>query len=293
MKTLLLVDIQNGFCPGGNLPVAGGDEIIPVVNALIASGRYDLVVASLDWHPADHGSFASQHPGKKPFEMGDLGGVPQMLWPDHCVQGTKDADFHPLLNTAAIDHVQHKGVDPLVDSYSAFKDNAGDASTGLDEYLRDCGVTEIDVCGLATDYCVRFTAEDAVAFLPGVKVRIIIDACRGITQEGVDEAIAAVKAKGVAVVSSKTFHICNSEVETVETVMDEIEALFPYLVTLLSGPWRQPNGSAEEFPWIANFKNQTMGNQYVHSGSSGVSRVDALKAGLAYLRANPPIDHRG
>lgn len=202
MKTLLLVDIQNGFCPGGNLAVEGGHEIVPVANALIASGRYDLIVASQDWHPAGHGSFASQHEGKNVFETGELAGVPQVLWPDHCVQGTKDAELHPELNTAAIAFVQRKGENPLVDSYSAFKDNAGDALTGLDAYLRDKGVTELDVCGLATDYCVRFTAEDAVAFLPGVKVRFIEDASRGITAAGIAEALASMAEKGVDVVNS-------------------------------------------------------------------------------------------
>jgi nicotinamidase/pyrazinamidase len=202
MKTLLLVDIQNGFCPGGNLAVEGGHEIVPVANALIASGRYDLIVASQDWHPAGHGSFASQHEGKNVFETGELAGVPQVLWPDHCVQGTKDAELHPELNTAAIAFVQRKGENPLVDSYSAFKDNAGDALTGLDAYLRDKGVTELDVCGLATDYCVRYTAEDAVQFLPGVKVRFIEDASRGITAAGIAEALASMAEKGVDVVNS-------------------------------------------------------------------------------------------
>ncbi|MCV9963983.1 bifunctional nicotinamidase/pyrazinamidase [Pararhizobium sp. BT-229] len=202
MKALLLVDIQNGFCPGGNLAVEGGHEIVPIANALIASGRYDLVVASQDWHPANHGSFASQHEGKNVFELGELGGQPQMMWPDHCVQGTADAEFHPDLDNAKIDLVQRKGENPLVDSYSAFRDNAGDALTGLDGYLRDKRVTELDVCGLATDYCVRFSVEDAVEFLPGVKVRFVEDASRGITAEGIAQAIASMRAKGVDVINS-------------------------------------------------------------------------------------------
>ncbi|MBY3157168.1 bifunctional nicotinamidase/pyrazinamidase [Rhizobium laguerreae] len=202
MKALLLVDIQNGFCPGGNLAVVGGHEIVPIANALIASGKYDLVVASQDWHPADHGSFASQHEGKKAFEMGELGGQPQMMWPDHCVQGTEDAELHPGLSAAAIDFIQRKGENPQVDSYSAFKDNAGDALTGLDAYLRDQGVSELDVLGLATDYCVRFSVEDAVEFLPGVKVRFVEDASRGITADGIAQAIASMRAKGVGVVNS-------------------------------------------------------------------------------------------
>ncbi|MBY3432981.1 bifunctional nicotinamidase/pyrazinamidase [Rhizobium laguerreae] len=202
MKALLLVDIQNGFCPGGNLAVEGGHDIVPIANALIASGKYDLIVASQDWHPADHGSFASQHAGKKAFEMGELGGQPQMMWPDHCVQGTEDAELHPGLSAGAIDFIQRKGENPQVDSYSAFKDNAGDALTGLDAYLRDKGVSELDVLGLATDYCVRFSVEDAVDYLPGVKVRFVEDASRGITADGIAQAIASMRAKGVDVVNS-------------------------------------------------------------------------------------------
>ena len=202
MKALLLVDIQNGFCPGGNLAVEDGNAVVPVANALIGSGRYDLIVASQDWHPADHGSFASQHEGKNVFEMGELAGQPQRMWPDHCVQGTSDAEFHPDLATDAIAFVQRKGENPLVDSYSAFKDNAGDALTGLHTFLRDKGVTELDVCGLATDYCVRFSAEDAVDLLPGVKVRFIEDASRGITVEGIADAVASMRDMGVDIVTS-------------------------------------------------------------------------------------------
>ena len=203
MKALLLIDIQNGFCPGGNLAVAEGDQVVPVANSLIDSGRYDLIVASQDWHPAGHGSFASAHPGKAPFDMGELSGKPQMMWPDHCVQGTRDAEFHPGLKTSAIDHVQQKGQNPAVDSYSAFRDNDQTALTGLADYLRGKGVTELDICGLATDYCVRFSALDAVDMLPGVKIRFIEDASRGITAEGVADAIADMRAGGVEITDSK------------------------------------------------------------------------------------------
>ena len=203
MKALLLIDIQNGFCPGGNLAVAEGDQVVPVANSLIDSGRYDLIVASQDWHPAGHGSFASAHPGKAPFDIGELSGKPQMMWPDHCVQGTRDAEFHPGLKTSAIDHVQQKGQNPAVDSYSAFRDNDQTALTGLADYLRGKGVTELDICGLATDYCVRFSALDAVDMLPGVKIRFIEDASRGITAEGVADAIADMRAGGVEITDSK------------------------------------------------------------------------------------------
>lgn len=202
MKALLLVDIQNGFCPGGNLPVPDGDSIVPVANRLIDKGGYDLIVASQDWHPANHGSFASQHPGKAPFEMGELSGQPQMMWPDHCVQGTADAAFHPRLDTAKIAYVQRKGENPAVDSYSAFRDNDHAALTGLADYLKAKGVTALDVCGLATDYCVKFSALDAVDMLPGVKVRFIADASRGIDPAGVENAISEMAAKGIETVES-------------------------------------------------------------------------------------------
>jgi nicotinamidase/pyrazinamidase len=202
MKALLLVDIQNGFCPGGNLAVSEGDAVVPVANRLIDSGYYDLIVASQDWHPANHGSFASQHAGKAPFEMGELSGKPQMMWPDHCVQGTPDADFHPDLKSDAIAYVQRKGENPSVDSYSAFRDNDQSAVTGLADYLKSKDVTQLDICGLATDYCVSFSVIDAVDMLPGVKVRFIENASRGISHEGVASAVEAMKAKGAKIITS-------------------------------------------------------------------------------------------
>ena len=203
MKALLLIDIQNGFCPGGNLPVPDGDQVVPIANKLIDSGKYDLIVASQDWHPAGHGSFASSHPGKKPFEIGMLSGKPQMMWPDHCIQNTKDAEFHPGLHLDDVDFIQQKGQNPAVDSYSAFRDNDQAALTGLAAYLRDKGVTDLDLCGLATDYCVKFSAIDAVEMLPNVTVRFIEDASRGIDPAGVAAAIDDMRARGVAVISSK------------------------------------------------------------------------------------------
>ena len=202
MKALLLIDIQNGFCPGGNLPVAGGDEIVAVVNRLIEDGGYDLVAASQDWHPANHGSFASRHAGARPFDMGELSGKPQVLWPDHCVQGTVDAEFHPDLDASAIDYIQQKGENPAVDSYSAFRDNDHAALTGLAAYLKAQQVTELDICGLATDYCVKFSVLDALDMLPGVKVRFIEDASRGIDPAGVAAATDEMRQKGAAIVTS-------------------------------------------------------------------------------------------
>ncbi len=202
MKCLLLVDIQNGFCSGGNLAVPEGEAVVAVANRLMAEGGYDLVVASQDWHPADHGSFASQHPGRKPFEMGMLHGKPQMLWPDHCVQGTADADLHPELDKTRIQHIQRKGEDRAVDSYSAFRDNDHEALTGLSAYLAGHGVAKLDVCGLATDYCVKDSVLDAILLVPGIAVRLVIDACRGIDPAGVAAAIAEMSAAGATIVTS-------------------------------------------------------------------------------------------
>jgi len=199
-RALLVVDVQNGFCANGNLPVPGGEAVVPVINRLMAEGGYDLIVASQDWHPPDHKSFASQHPGKKPFEMGSLRGRPQVMWPDHCVQGSRDAELHPELDRNRIHLVQRKGEDRETDSYSAFRDNHAERSTGLDAELKRHGIEQLDVCGLATDYCVKFSALDAVAMLPGVEVRVIENASRGITPEGVKSAFEELRQAGVAVV---------------------------------------------------------------------------------------------
>lgn len=199
-RALLVVDVQNGFCANGNLPVPGGEAVVPVINRLMAEGGYDLIVASQDWHPPDHKSFASQHPGKKPFEMGSLRGRPQVMWPDHCVQGSRDAEFHPELDRNRIHLVQRKGEDRETDSYSAFRDNHAERTTGLDAELKRHGIEQLDVCGLATDYCVKFSALDAVAMLPGVEVRVIENASRGITPEGVKSAFEELRQAGVAVV---------------------------------------------------------------------------------------------
>lgn len=202
MKCLLLIDIQNGFCTGGNLAVPEGEAVVPVANRLISEGGYDLIVASQDWHPADHGSFASQHPGKAPFELGTLGGKPQMMWPDHCVQGSEDAEFHPDLAVSAFNHVQRKGMNVEVDSYSAFRDNDRAALTGLSDFLKKQNIDRLDIAGLATDYCVKFSALDAKEMLPGVTVRFIEDASRGITPDGVKQAVDEMTKAGIQVVTS-------------------------------------------------------------------------------------------
>jgi nicotinamidase/pyrazinamidase len=200
MRALILVDIQNDFCPGGALAVSEGDRIVPIVNRLMP--RYDLVVATQDWHPAEHGSFASNNPGRKPGELHELGGLPQVMWPDHCVQGTPGAEFHPQLDTRRVEAVFRKGTDKAVDSYSGFYDNAQRRSTGLLGYMKEKGVTEVAVVGLATDYCVKFTALDAAR--AGFATTLIEDAARGVNLSpgDVEKAVTEMKAAGVRVVKS-------------------------------------------------------------------------------------------
>lgn len=203
MKTaLLLVDLQNDFMPWGRLPVARGDEVVPVANRLLASGAFDLAVASQDWHPRGHGSFASSHPGRKPGEQVDLGGIRQVLWPDHCVVDSPGASFHAALDVAAVDRVFRKGTDPGVDSYSAFFDNARRKATGLGPWLKERGVGEVWVMGLATDYCVQFSALDALEL--GLEVRLVLDGCRGVELAPGDceRALARLRANGARIASS-------------------------------------------------------------------------------------------
>jgi nicotinamidase/pyrazinamidase len=200
MKCLILVDIQNDFCPGGALAVADGDAIVPAANKLM--GAVDLVVATQDWHPADHGSFAANHSGRQPFDMAELGGLPQVLWPTHCVQWTGGAQFHPGLDTRRIARIFPKGTDPQIDSYSGFFDNGRRKSTGMGEWLKANGVDELLICGLATDYCVRATAIDAAQL--GFHTTVVSDACRavGLKPSDSSEAFDAMAEKGVHIVKS-------------------------------------------------------------------------------------------
>src|SRR6266705_1298839 len=200
MKALILVDIQNDFLPRGALAVPEGDAVIPVANKL--QEAFPLVVATQDWHPANHGSFAESHPGKKVFEQIDLNGLPQTLWPVHCVQNTPGAALAASLKQDRIAKVFQKGTDPGIDSYSGLFDNGHRKSTGLGEWLREKGVTEVFVCGLATDYCVKFTALDAMQF--GFKTFLIEDASRGVglRPDDVKNAIAEMNRAGVEIVQS-------------------------------------------------------------------------------------------
>ncbi|WP_257666533.1 bifunctional nicotinamidase/pyrazinamidase [Parapedobacter tibetensis] len=178
MRALIIIDVQYDFLPGGALAVPNGDEVIKVINRV--QQDYDLVVATQDWHPVGHESFASAHTGTKPFETIDLAGLEQVLWPDHCVQGTDGAQLSNQLDTRRIEAIFRKGMEPTIDSYSGFFDNGKRKNTGLAGYLRDRGVTAVSLCGLAADYCVHFTAMDALQL--GFGTDIIEDAVRAIDE---------------------------------------------------------------------------------------------------------------
>ena len=200
MKALILVDIQNDFLPCGALAVPDGDAVIPVANRL--QTIFPLVAATQDWHPANHGSFAANHPGKKVFEQIDLNGLPQTLWPVHCVQGTSGAELAPGLQRERIAKIFPKGTDAGIDSYSGLFDNGHRKSTGLGEWLKAKGVTEVFVCGLATDYCVKFTALDAAQ--QDFRTHFIEDASRGVNLQPNDvmNAIAEMNRAGIATMQS-------------------------------------------------------------------------------------------
>ena len=176
MKALIIVDLQNDFLPGGALPVPHGDEVVPLADGLQRS--FELVLATQDWHPPDHGSFAANHPGKKPGDHIILDGIEQILWPVHCVQNTYGAEFAAAFDTSRIAHVFHKGIERNIDSYSTFFDNAHRRHTGLADYLKKRSIREIYLMGLALDYCVKYSALDARQL--GLNTYIILDGCRGI-----------------------------------------------------------------------------------------------------------------
>ena len=179
-QALIVIDVQNDFCPGGALPVPDGDAIVVKVNRL--ARQFEVRVYTQDWHPAGHTSFASSHPGKAPFETIDLAYGTQVLWPDHCVQGSSGADFHPDLDTRLADMIIRKGFNPEVDSYSAFLENDKTTPTGLEGYLKTRGVESVVCVGLATDYCVCFSAIDAARL--GFRTTVFQDCCRAIDMDG-------------------------------------------------------------------------------------------------------------
>jgi len=199
---LIVVDAQPDFMPGGTLACHEGDAIVPGIDRLLRARRFRHVVATQDWHPAGHASFASSHPGTQPFQQIALHGQPQTLWPDHCVQGTPGAALHPGIDWSAADLVLRKGSDPQVDSYSAFRENHGPRgtrpATGLAGWLRERGVEEVLVCGLARDVCVLWTAQDAVA--AGFRAGLLWELSRPVTPAGDEPTRAALAAQGIALV---------------------------------------------------------------------------------------------
>lgn len=195
MHALLVIDVQNDFCPAGALAVSGGQEIVAGINALM--GRFDAVVLTQDWHPAGHSSFASSHQDRAPYDMTEMPYGPQVLWPDHCIQGTQGAAFHPVLETDRADLIIRKGYNPAIDSYSAFFENDHKTPTGLEGYLRTRGITEVTLVGLALDFCVNYSAVDAAQL--GFKVHVLSELCRAIDLSGsLAEAEKAMQGAGVS-----------------------------------------------------------------------------------------------
>lgn len=194
-KALIVIDVQNDFCPGGALAVPEGDRIIAGINALMAEA--DAVILTQDWHPAGHSSFASSHPGKAPYDMIEMPYGPQVLWPDHCIQGSEGADFHALLDQTSADLILRKGYTPEIDSYSAFFENDKTTPTGLYGYLGTREITQLTMVGLALDFCVNYSAVDAARL--GFQVDVRRDLCRAIDLNGsLDAAIEAMTGAGVA-----------------------------------------------------------------------------------------------
>lgn len=193
-EALIVIDVQNDFCPGGALAVENGDEVVPIINDLIIG--FDHVLLTQDWHPAGHSSFASRHPGKNPFDMVEMPYGDQVLWPDHCVQGTSGAAFHKDLDWTPAELVIRKGFRANIDSYSAFFENDHETPTGLTGYLRERGIDRVAFAGLAADFCVAYSALDARK--QGFKARVLLDACRGIDLGGsLDAMMDKMKQAGV------------------------------------------------------------------------------------------------
>lgn len=197
-RVLLIIDLQNDFCPGGALPVPEGDKIVPVVNKIMT--KFNYVVATQDWHPKNHISFASTH-NKPVGETVVVNGITQILWPEHCVQGSYGAQLHPGLNTEKINLILRKGVNPNIDSYSAFLENDKKTETGLHYWIAGLGIKEVYICGLALDYCVYYSACDSVKF--GFKTFVIIDATRGVNvpEGNIERTINHMKSIGINIVS--------------------------------------------------------------------------------------------
>lgn len=199
MKTLVIVDPQYDFMPGGSLEVKEGDQIIPIINSVLE--QFDLVVATQDWHPKGHSSFASTHAGKNPFDKIEWKGMQQILWPNHCVQGSNGANFHEDLDTNQFEAIFRKGMDPEIDSYSGFYDNGHKKSTGLSGYLKEKKAEDLYFCGLAADICVYFTLKDAIK--ENFNVNLIEDATRPLDLDDFDEQKKELKTLGAKIINSK------------------------------------------------------------------------------------------
>lgn len=199
MKALLIIDVQNDFCPGGSLAVPDGDDVVPVINSLIE--EFDIIIQTQDWHPSDHSSFASNHNNKESYDTIELDYGTQVLWPDHCVQGEEGAEFHPDLNTSKSQVIIRKGFRKNIDSYSTFYENDQTTVTGLTGYLRERKVKEIYTTGLATDFCVKWSVLDGIN--EGFKMYLVQDAVRGIDLNGsLQEALIEMKEKGAVFITS-------------------------------------------------------------------------------------------
>ncbi len=201
MTALIVVDVQNDFVPGGALAVTDGNKVVPVINKMLERLPF-FKVATVDWHPADHGSFASNHEGKKVFDLVDLNGLEQVLWPSHCIQYTEGAAYVRSVRTDLIEQFVPKGCNPEIDSYSGFYDNGKKFATALDPILKGKEVKDVYICGLALDYCVKFTALDAVAL--GYNTHVVVDACKGVNlNEGdVEKAIKEMTSAGIVITQS-------------------------------------------------------------------------------------------
>ncbi len=199
-SALIVIDVQNDFCPGGALEVKDGDRIVPVINKAIK--HFNYVIATQDWHPEDHLSFASNHPGKKPLDVINIDGITQVLWPDHCIEGSKGADFHPDLNVAAFSLILRKGRNRRIDSYSAFYENDRKTKTGLAGFLRELRISNLFFCGLATDYCVYYSVKDALE--AGFRCYVIDDGVKGVDfpPGNIEKAVEDMKNKGTVFISS-------------------------------------------------------------------------------------------
>lgn len=200
-NALLVTDIQNDFCPGGALPVQEGDKIIPTINKLMY--KFYKIIGTQDWHPENHMSFARNHPGKNDYDIIDINGESQVLWPVHCVWGTRGADFHPEIITKKFDIIIRKGNNPNIDSYSAFRENDKKTITGLEGYLKNLGIEQVFLCGLALDYCVFYSAIDCKE--AGFETYVILDVTKGINSPSgsIEKALDSMQNRGIRIINSK------------------------------------------------------------------------------------------